>query len=123
MDGGKGFTQTVHTRTLTPLLKPKTNDTTQQIGLAQLPLAAVALRFTAIAFAACSEASGASTHTAGVLLFVVLLLGKLACAIVVTRWAAGVEQGERRRREMRAREKDGCSRSAPVPAVAVVNAP
>lgn len=89
------------------------------MGLAQLPLAAVAARFSAIAWAACETTASypptaiplALLAFAG-LLFLALLLTKLASGILLTHWAARVERAERRRRELRERARLAASAAA-----------
>ena len=116
----------------TALTLSNNNTTTtkpRQIGLAQLPLAAVALRFSAIAWAAsCDDGSALASAPAVLafagLLFLVLLLSKLASGILLTQWAARVERGERERRARRLtlplpqKQEKG---PAPVPPAAVTS--
>ena len=79
---------------------------TTQIGLAQLPLAAVAMRFSTIAWSFLSYLSWPAYLLFACLLFGVLLLCKIACGILVTQWAGKIEERETRKREERHRERE-----------------
>ena len=87
-----------------PLLSPANPST--QIGFAQLPLAAVAVRFSTIAWSFLPASSWQAALSFGLLLFAVLLLSKIASGLCLTRWAAGIEEREMGKREARARERE-----------------
>ncbi|EWM28448.1 tapt1 protein [Nannochloropsis gaditana] len=78
----------------------------KKIGFAQLPLAAVAVRFSTIAWSFLPASSWQAALSFGLLLFAVLLLSKIASGLCLTRWAAGIEEREMGKREARARERE-----------------
>jgi hypothetical protein len=62
-----------------------------QVGLAQLPLAAVAVRFLAIAWAGIKlDISYVGFAMLVVLLFVIFVLIKIICGLLVAKWAVSI---------------------------------